>query len=227
MEDTEFTFHTRWADALKNAPPAVRLEVYEAVAAYAATRVEPDLRSLASAYFSFIRQDMDKDFACLRQPGETMQKQPDRYLEGRLSENTETKTNQTESRNNQTGGKEEESKNCTQQINNNNNNILEDNSMEDSGKKKKGSAEGKRKETRFTPPTIDEVTEYVREKAYTFSPERFHAYYQSNGWRVGRNPMKDWKAACRTWQTKENESNQYHPIHHAANAADTIRETVL
>ena len=34
----------------------------------------------------------------------------------------------------------------------------------------------------------------------SFSADRFIAYYESNGWRVGRNPMKDWRAAVRTWE---------------------------
>lgn len=55
------------------------------------------------------------------------------------------------------------------------------------------------KQKRFVPPTVDDVKAYITEKGYAFSAERFVAYYESNGWRVGKNPMKDWKAACRTW----------------------------
>ena len=52
---------------------------------------------------------------------------------------------------------------------------------------------------RFTPPTIDELKVYCTEQGYKIDTDRFLAYYESNGWRVGRNPMKDWKAAVRTW----------------------------
>jgi hypothetical protein len=48
-------------------------------------------------------------------------------------------------------------------------------------------------------PTVDEVRAYVREQGYDVDPDAFVAYYDSNGWRVGRNPMKDWHAAVRTW----------------------------
>ena len=51
------------------------------------------------------------------------------------------------------------------------------------------------------PPTVDEVKVYIVEKGYHFSAEDFVAYYESNGWRVGKNPMKNWKAACRTWES--------------------------
>ena len=59
--------------------------------------------------------------------------------------------------------------------------------------------------TRFKPPTIEEVREYCSEKGYNIDAERFVDYYTSNGWRVGKNPMKDWKAAVRTWAKKDNE----------------------
>lgn len=61
-----------------------------------------------------------------------------------------------------------------------------------------------RARTRFTPPTVEEVAAYAAERGYTgFSAERFIAYYESNGWRVGRNPMKDWRAAIRNWASKD------------------------
>lgn len=56
---------------------------------------------------------------------------------------------------------------------------------------------------RFSPPTVDEVNAYCTEKGYTLDADRFVDYYTSNGWRVGKNPMKDWKAAVRTWYGKE------------------------
>lgn len=61
---------------------------------------------------------------------------------------------------------------------------------------------------RFTPPTVDEVRVYCAEKGYSVDPERFVDFYTSNGWRVGRNPMKDWKASVRTWNGKEKPSGQ-------------------
>ena len=60
-----------------------------------------------------------------------------------------------------------------------------------------------RARTRFTAPTVDEVKAYATEKGYTLDAERFVAYYESNGWRVGRNPMRDWQAAVRNWATRE------------------------
>lgn len=61
---------------------------------------------------------------------------------------------------------------------------------------------------RFEKPTFDEIRAYCEERQRTkgtekrnpVDPERFFAYYESNGWKVGRNAMKDWRAAVRTWE---------------------------
>lgn len=52
----------------------------------------------------------------------------------------------------------------------------------------------------FVPPTIEEVQAYITEKGYHISAEKFVDYYTSNGWQVGKNKMKDWKAAVRNWE---------------------------
>ncbi|MBP6886678.1 MAG: hypothetical protein KBC20_01250 [Oscillospiraceae bacterium] len=53
------------------------------------------------------------------------------------------------------------------------------------------------------PPALDEVTAYIAEKNLHIDPVRFWNYYESNGWRVGKNPMKSWHAACATWNAKD------------------------
>lgn len=53
---------------------------------------------------------------------------------------------------------------------------------------------------RFTRPTIDEIKQYCSERNNTVDPQKFLDYYESNGWKVGKNSMKDWKAAVRTWE---------------------------
>ena len=58
---------------------------------------------------------------------------------------------------------------------------------------------------RFVPPSLDEVRDYCRERGKGVDPVAFMDFYTSNGWKVGRNPMKDWKAAVRTWETRRKE----------------------
>lgn len=56
---------------------------------------------------------------------------------------------------------------------------------------------------RFVPPSLDEVKAYCIERNNNVDPERFIDYYQSNGWKVGKNSMKDWKAAVRSWERNQ------------------------
>lgn len=57
--------------------------------------------------------------------------------------------------------------------------------------------------TRFAPPTVDDVRAYCIERGNGVDPQRFVDFYQSKGWKVGNNTMKDWKAAVRTWEQRE------------------------
>ena len=58
---------------------------------------------------------------------------------------------------------------------------------------------------RFTPPTVEDVRAYCKERGNAVDPERFVDFYASKGWRVGNQPMKDWKAAVRTWEKRDRE----------------------
>jgi hypothetical protein len=54
---------------------------------------------------------------------------------------------------------------------------------------------------RFIKPTITEVSDYCKERKNSVSPLKFISFYESKGWMVGKNLMKDWKAALRGWET--------------------------
>lgn len=91
-------------------------------------------------------------------------------------------------------------------------------SKEESLKSKapKGDIGGAKSVARFCPPTLEEVQSYVLEKGIEIDAERFVAYYDSNGWMVGRNKMKSWKSAIVTWKKNEEKYDQpqraiYHP----------------
>ena len=60
----------------------------------------------------------------------------------------------------------------------------------------------------FRKPTLTEVAEYVATREVDISATKFLNYYESNGWRVGKTKMSDWKAAVRTWV--ENEKKRIH-----------------
>ena len=56
---------------------------------------------------------------------------------------------------------------------------------------------------RFVPPSVDEVKAYCKERKNHVDPEQFVDFYTAKGWKVGKNGMKDWKAAVRTWERNE------------------------
>lgn len=77
-----------------------------------------------------------------------------------------------------------------------------------------------RRKPAFVKPTVSEIIAYVLELKATVDAKHFYDYYESNGWRVGRNPMKDWKATVRQWHNRNLEGNLYNnarkPGHSAA-----------
>ena len=55
----------------------------------------------------------------------------------------------------------------------------------------------------FIKPTLEEIAQYCQERGNKVDPQKFLDHYDSNGWRVGKNPMKDWRAAVRTWEGRD------------------------
>lgn len=76
------------------------------------------------------------------------------------------------------------------------------------------------KRKRFEKPTLSQITQYCLERNNNVNAEQFYDYYESNGWKVGKNSMKDWKACVRTW-----ERNGYDkPIKKKNNKQDTLND---
>lgn len=61
----------------------------------------------------------------------------------------------------------------------------------------------------FEPPSVEEIAQYIIEKGYSFAAEDFYRYYDRKKWRIGNQPMRDWRRACVTWQ--KNEVKPSHP----------------
>ena len=76
------------------------------------------------------------------------------------------------------------------------------------GKERKGKfpPNPPRGEKRFKPPTVDEVTEYKKTRSSDVDPESFVDFYQSKNWYVGKNKMKCWKSAFRTWEKRDKQT---------------------
>jgi hypothetical protein len=58
----------------------------------------------------------------------------------------------------------------------------------------------------FTPPSLEEVKNYCQERKNNVNPEKWLNFYASKGWMIGKNKMKDWKAAVRTWEDDKGSS---------------------
>lgn len=75
---------------------------------------------------------------------------------------------------------------------------------------------------RFIPPTVEEVRAYCSERQNTVDAQRFVDYYTANGWLVGRNKMKDWRAAVRTWERNASSRQQQGTIAVRETASDDL-----
>ena len=81
------------------------------------------------------------------------------------------------------------------------------------------------KEERFRKPSIREVAEYCEERRNGIDPQTFIDFYESKGWKVGKTPMKDWRAAIRTWESKRR--NEPHPRNAPSPNEATHKETLV
>lgn len=72
---------------------------------------------------------------------------------------------------------------------------------------KEESARGE-KAKRFIPPSVEEVEQYCLERNNNIDAQSFIDFYESKGWMIGKNKMKDWKAAVRTWERSRKQEDK-------------------
>ena len=180
-ERTQFTFYASFFDAVSRIKKkADRADAYDAICAYALREEDPDFSKMSDAAqiaFLLIKPNLDSS----RRKAKSGKDGGSKKANGK-----------------QSGSKQEA--NCKQE-------------KDESEKEKEGEIEnecypptplsGGAKAKRFIPPTVDEVAAYCQERGNGLDPEAFVDFYASKGWMVGKNPMKDWKAAVRTWERSE------------------------
>lgn len=174
--------------ALQRYQPADRCYLYEAMMDYAYTGTEPEWPESDMKWFvwDLLKQDVDRaDAARKKKQAAGLASAERRRTQGNTSEQDATNIN--------TPQHASTTLNTAQQDG------TEGNPYPKPKPKRKPNPKPD-SDRRFTPPTRDEVAAYIAEKGYHVDPDRWMAYYESNGWRVGRNPMKDWKAAVVTWE---------------------------
>lgn len=178
MQRDSFIWYKSFSFVIKMLPKRERLAVYEALIEYALESKTVQLSGNAQKAFEACKPIIDSN-----------SRRFEAGLKGGRPKKTETIGFEKE----KTIGSEKEKPHENVHEN------VHENTHENVNVKEK---ETKRKSA-FAPPTIDDVRSYCFERGNAVDPQRFIDYYESNGWKVGRNPMKDWKAAVRTWEQRE------------------------
>lgn len=180
MASKGFMFFDAYFYATTTMTDTQRLEFYDSIIRYAVLREEPDLDGLMSSTFELIRPAIDKSIE-MRERGSRG---------GSAKRKTDA----------------DENDNCLQAkskvLASKNESACNEEKGREHGREEKRTEE-KRVSSRFAPPTVDDVKAYCFERGNNVDPQRFVDYYTSNGWKVGKNPMKDWKATVRNWETRD------------------------
>lgn len=184
-ERTQFTFYASFFDAVSRIKKkADRADAYDAICAYALREEDPDFSKMSDAAqiaFLLIKPNLDSS----RRKAKSGKDGGSKKANGK-----------------QNGSKQEA--NCKQEQP-----AIEKEKEKEREKEKENECypptplSGGTKAKRFIPPTVDEVAAYCQERGNGLDPEAFVDFYASKGWMVGKNPMKDWKAAVRTWERSE------------------------
>lgn len=174
MRDS-FVFYRGFYEALAGIAPEEKAAAYDAICEYALNGQLPDKDGVVGMYVKMAKPQIDAN----------NRRYENGRRGGRPKNQTETKP---KPKANQTVTKPEPNVNVNV---NENVNVNVNENVE------------KEKRKRFAPPSLEEIEQYIRNKGYTFSAEAFYSFYSSNGWKVGRNAMRDWRAACVTWQKRE------------------------
>ena len=184
-----FVFYADWYNAIKMLDDNIRLEIYDAIMADVFCSDNLSLSDQAKVAMSFIKPQLDRDKSKWL---EIKKKREESGRKGGISKSKQNKANAKFAINNKQSV-------ANEAVNDNvniDNNVVKKEIIDTNVSNKKV----------FITPTVDEVYAYITRMGYHIDADRFHAYYESNGWMVGRNKMKDWKAACRTWEVKAREN---------------------
>lgn len=178
-----------------------RGDLFTAIMAYASNTELPNMDGVTMMAFCFIRSQMDRDRSKYQ---ETIEKRREAGKQG-----GRPKANGSDEKAKKANGFSEKQTEAKKADNvNENDNVdvnvnVNENVDEDEKEKKKGTNVPKEK-SRFVPPSVENVTEYCRENDYRYVDANYFVdFYISKNWYVGKNKMKDWKAAVRNWQRQE------------------------
>ena len=187
-------FYRSFYEAIKELSAEEFRNAVMAIMEYGLNDSEIDTSGVAKAILIMAKPQIDKNNKRyengLRGGTKPKQNQNETKLESNSSQ-TRTKL---EPNLNQSGTKAEPKRTNPEPNDNDNDNVNDNvNDIKESVEKK----------PRFYPPTLDELKKYIADNKYNVDPERFIDYYTANGWTVGKNRMKDWKAVVRNWDRSQ------------------------
>lgn len=173
-----FMYYFEWAEQMLQLPDELRLKIDDAMKRFVLYGEEPQDPMIIYSMFGLMRNRAEADMQAYEQKCE----QNRRNIQNRY-DRTQTNTNEYDR---------------TQTNTNATNKNKENKSSKEKESKKKSAP------MRFTPPTLEEVREFISTNGYTLvDAETFYNHYTAIGWKVGKNAMKDWHAAVRGWQSRE------------------------
>lgn len=173
-----FLYYFEWAEQMLQLPDELRLKIDDAMKRFVLYGEEPQDPMIIYSMFGLMRNRAEADMQAYEQKCE----QNRRNIQNRY-DRTQPNTNEYD--------RTQPNTNAT------NKNKIKETIKEKESKKKSA-------QMRFTPPTFEEVREFIADNGYTLvNAEAFYNHYEAIGWKVGKNTMKDWHAAVRGWQSRE------------------------
>ena len=170
-----------------------KAQLLDAIFAYAAGE-EVELTGMALMAFSFIKAQMDRDEEKYKAICEK------RRIAGKMGGAPKGNTNASKqanaSKNNQTQAKQGDT-DTENDTDTDTDTVTDNDTVTDINSEVKPRSV-------FKPPTLEEVKEYCWERNNGIDAQSFIDFYSSKGWMIGKNKMKDWKAAVRTWEQRNN-----------------------
>lgn len=200
----KFMFFANFKETADKLPDDLRLKFYDAMTDYVFNGVEPD-DVIISALVSAINPVLIKE-----KRGGARENSGRKSKEIKINQNNQIENfEKTENQNNQIDLQKETKKSTPlNPLKENNKNIYTpitpSGVIAPKGDDTQLDLEEAIKVKKFVKPTIEEILTYCRERKNSINAERFFDFYQSKGWRVGNQPMKDWRAAVRTWERGDN-----------------------
>lgn len=195
-----FVFYESFYDAIRYLPDDIQLTVYKMLCEYALYGAEPETDdNVAQGFFKLMKPQIDANVKRRENGSKATKSEPKPNLDV-TKEGANLNLDLTKEGANpnlDVGGTEP----------NPNLDLTKpepkDKVKDKAKEKEKVKEKVKEREKGFRPPSLDEVTAYCQERHNTVNPERFIDFYAAKGWMIGANKMRDWKAAIRTWEQRE------------------------